>query len=1056
MKKLTIALLGSIAFFSPVLGLRGVAAAQTTVTRFAYEQWWADAGIGDYFCYIGMVVDGRDTIIANGIGPKVSPDGSRIAFTGTKDPNVPFYPNYSDAWEVLVLNLADGSITNLTNHPAYDWGPVWSHDGGKIAFVSRRDGWPELYVMDANGANLTRVTHSVGFTGTFAWSPDGGRFAFTSDRDGAPELYVMDADGSNLTRLTNNVGYADTQSFVWSPDGSRIAFDCVGDAGADICAINSDGTNFVRLTSDPAKDSGAVFSPVDGRIAFVTERFGTSPEIAVMDADGTVTRIAAGIGGANPVWSPDGNRLIFVSTIPSFYTGRCYFDPGAHNADDFCGTVYTMYLVYADGSGLTPIASGDDPEWFTSLPGQPVAAFTYQCSGVTCDFDAAGSFDPDGTIASYSWQFGDGTSGGGPTAHHDYATGNQYGVSLTVTDNSGATGIVRVGVRANTAPIASFTVVCDGPTCTFDGSSSSDPDGTIASYEWFFGDDNWGGTAATANHTYRTGTFSATLIVTDNGGATNTMVKTLSVVNAPPVATFTSTCNGTTCTFDGSASSDPDGSIWYYSWTFGDGTTGNGAIVSHTFAAGATYTVTLVVDDLYGTGSQSQTVTIAGVNAPPVASFTSSCSELECTFNASGSSDPDGTIANYSFNFGDGTTWTGTGWGPYHRYAANGSYTVTLTVTDNGNLTAQTAHLVTVALNLPPGASFTSACGGFTCTFDGSGSSDPDGTIRSYGWNFGDGATGSGATSSRTYAAGGTYTVTLTVIDNVGATTQIAHVITVNSPPVAAFTSTCSGLTCSFNASGSSDPDGTIASYAWTFGDGTTGSGATTSRTYAAGGSYTVALTVTDNGSAASQTTHVVTVNPPNAPPVASFTSACNGLTCSFNASGSSDPDGTIASYAWSFGDGTTNSGATANHTYAAGGSYTVTLTVTDNAAATSTQAQGVTVVPPNMHVGDLDRASTTQQNTWTATVTITIHNGSHDPLANAVVSGTWSDGSTGSCITNATGQCAVSKAGIPKRTGSVNFTVANAALGTFVYKAADNHDPDGDSNGTTISVIKQ
>src|SRR5207247_9943992 len=144
----------------------------------------------------------------------------------------------------------------------------------------------------------------------------------------------------------------------------------------------------------------------------------------------------------------------------------------------------------------------------------------------------------------------------------------------------------------------------------------------------------------------------------------------------------------------------------------------------------------------------------------------------------------------------------------------------------------------------------------------------------------------------------------------------------------------CSGLTCNFNASGSSDPDGTIASYAWTFGDGTTGAGATTSRTYAAGGSYTVTLTVTDNGAATSQTGHVVTVN---APPVASFTSACNGLTCSFNASGSSDPDGTIASYAWTFGDGTTGSGATANPTYAAGGTYTVTLTVTDNAAAAGT-----------------------------------------------------------------------------------------------------------------------
>jgi PKD repeat protein len=306
---------------------------------------------------------------------------------------------------------------------------------------------------------------------------------------------------------------------------------------------------------------------------------------------------------------------------------------------------------------------------------------------------------------------------------------------------------------------------------------------------------------------------------------------------------------------------------------------------------------------------------------------------------------------------------------------------------------------------------------------------------------------------SHTFAAG-TYTVTLYVTADVNTASQ-GHTVSVgpaNTPPVASFTSACGGLTCSFNASGSSDPDGTIASYAWNFGDATTGSGATASHTFVTGGTYTVTLTVTDNAAATGQTVRTVTVN---APPVASFTSACSGLACSFNASGSSDPDGTIASYAWSFGDGTTGSGATASRTYAAGGTYTVTLTVTDNGAATSTQAQSVTVVPPDMHVGDLDRASTSQQNSWTAIVTITVHNSSHGPLANAAVSGAWNGGSTGSCTTNASGQCAVSRAGIPRSTGSVSFTVTNVALGIYVYKPAGNHDPDGDSNGTTISLIK-
>jgi PKD repeat protein len=188
---------------------------------------------------------------------------------------------------------------------------------------------------------------------------------------------------------------------------------------------------------------------------------------------------------------------------------------------------------------------------------------------------------------------------------------------------------------------------------------------------------------------------------------------------------------------------------------------------------------------------------------------------------------------------------------------------------------------------------------------------------------------------------------------------------------------------------------------------------------------------------------------------VASFTSACSGLTCSFDASGSSDPDGTIASYAWTFGDGTTGSGATVSRTYAAGGTYSVQLTVTDNGSATGTQVQTVTVVAPSLHGGDLDRASTMQSNSWTATVTITVHTSSHGPLANAVVSAAWNGGSTASCTTNASGRCAMSRTGIPRSTGSVSVTVTNVVLGTFVYKPASNHDPDGDSNGTTISVAK-
>ncbi|MEO7016865.1 MAG: PKD domain-containing protein, partial [Leifsonia sp.] len=256
--------------------------------------------------------------------------------------------------------------------------------------------------------------------------------------------------------------------------------------------------------------------------------------------------------------------------------------------------------------------------------------------------------------------------------------------------------------------------------------------------------------------------------------------------------------------------------------------------------------------------------------------------------------------------------------------------------------------------NQPPVAAFTSSQSGLTVNVDGSSSSDPDGTVASYAWDFGDGGTATGATASHTYAAGGSYTVRLTVTDNLGATNSTTATVTVtapppNQPPVAAFTSTVTNLSVAFDASSSSDPDGTVASYAWDFGDGATGTGVKPTHVYATAGTFTVTLTVTDNlGLAGTPVQHpVTTVNAPNQPPVASFTATPNGLAVAVDGSASSDPDGTIASYAWDFGDGGTATTATANHTYAAGGTYSIKLTVTDNGGATNTATKSVTVTAP-------------------------------------------------------------------------------------------------------------
>ncbi len=260
--------------------------------------------------------------------------------------------------------------------------------------------------------------------------------------------------------------------------------------------------------------------------------------------------------------------------------------------------------------------------------------------------------------------------------------------------------------------------------------------------------------------------------------------RTLNVASTPPTAAFASSITYLTLSADASGSSDPNGPIASYNWAFGDGSTGTGVTAQHTYAAPGSYMVRLTVLDGDGrSASTTRTVTATAPpgNQPPVAAFASSTSKLKVSVDASTSSDPDGTIASYAWDFGDAATATGRT--ADHSYASSGTYQVTLTVTDNIGAVSRTSSPVTVQPNRPPSAGFTVAVTNLTAAFDAAASSDPDGTISTYSWDFGDAATGTGITASHSYLKAGTYQVTLTVLDSDGAATSIKKPVTVTAPP---------------------------------------------------------------------------------------------------------------------------------------------------------------------------------------------------------------------------------------------------------------------------------
>ena len=453
----------------------------------------------------------------------------------------------------------------------------------------------------------------------------------------------------------------------------------------------------------------------------------------------------------------------------------------------------------------------------------------------------------------------------------------------------------------NVAPTAAYTVSPAAPVAgeavTFT-STSSDAQGSITYQSWDLDNDGHydDGEATTATRTFSAaGNYTVRLLVMDDDGWWRSTSKTITVAaNRAPVAAFSSSPSavdtGQAVTLT-SSSSDPDGRPLAESWdldnngTFGDKT---GQVVTTSWNTNGTHTVSLRVTD---SGGSVRTVShdITVNNRPPQPAFGMSASDVDSgapvTFSSS-STDPDGTIASYEWDFdGNGTT-DATGPVVARSWPHSGTPNVTLTVTDDDGAKRSASHSLTVR-NRPrrcPSwfrieARATPRDSGAPVTFSSS-STDPDGSIASYEWDFdGNGTTdATGATVSRSFAHSGTPSVTLTVTDNEGAKRSASHQVAVrNRPPTAAFNFSPSdpyvGEQVSLTST-SSDSDGSISSERWDLDDDGAFDDATGRHahvTFSTVGKHKVSLEATDDDG--SKTTASTTFTVKQRPAPAPFTS---------------------------------------------------------------------------------------------------------------------------------------------------------------------------------------
>ena len=615
--------------------------------------------------------------------------------------------------------------------------------------------------------------------------------------------------------------------------------------------------------------------------------------------------------GSPTQWRWDlGNGTISFLQNPSV----TYFNPGQ----------YTIKLVVRNATGADSIVKSQ----YITVNALPTVNFTATpttgCFPLPVQFTDE-SIPGSGTIASWEWDFGDGTTGNTQHPSHVYTAAGNYNVTLRIRNSNGCVRTLSKPqyIQINNGVTADFTNnipnSCNPP-ANIQFQNLTTGTGAIT-YQWDFGDGNTA-TLPNPNHNYAaTGSYTVTLIAVSSTGCRDTIVKTSAITIGSVSASFTSAdtvCVNAPLVLTNTSSPTPGTAVW----DFGDGTNAVAISGVKAYNIPGTYTIKMVANFGACTDSATKIVTVL---PKPTAGFTATrpngCSAVH-SVNFTNTST--GAVS-YQWNFGDGATSTAAT--PTHTYTGFGTYNVTLIATnaDGCSDTLVQAAFVTiepaeVTIRNLPGR----GCVPFDYTFSTSVTSlDP---VVLYEWNFGDGNTGTGATPTHTYTAQGIYTVSVIITTATGCkdTATVADGIIVGIKPQANFSAAprdvCANLPVTFTDLSVAD---TLTQWLWMFGDGGTSAAQNPVYVYQDTGYFDVQLIVWSNGCPDTiRFNNYVHIKPPIARFIESFNCG-NPWQRTFT-----DQSIGADEWYWDFGDGTTSTLQNPVHTYADTGTYLVRLRV--------------------------------------------------------------------------------------------------------------------------------